>query len=900
MRRILRRLWYVVHQRQIARDVAEEMAAHREMQQRDLEARGLGPDEARAAAQRTFGSATLAQDQIRDAWISPALRDIAQDVRFAARLLARDRRFTVAAVMALALGLGANTTIFTFINAALFKDLPFDEPRRLVTLGTVGRNGPQPDRPGPFRHGVSYADFEDWRTATRAFTGLAADNGASMNLSDERTAPERLRGAYVSSNLFDLLRVTPLLGRGFLPEDDRADAPPVLVLGHEVWRSRYRGDPAVIGRTVRVNDVPATVVGVMPPGFRFPMTVEVWQPLALLPNLAAATRENRFLNVTGRLADSVTMEQARSDLAGIAERLGREHPDTNQDIRPTLAPPMAVVRQSAKPFLMTLMGAVGFVLLIGCTNVATLLLARALTRAREIAIRASIGATRWRLVRQLLVESLLLAAIAGAVGLILSIYGVRYFGVAFDAFEIGAPDRSATPYWVDLSMDWRVFAFVAALCLGTSILFGLVPALHVSKTNVQHILKDGTPGAAGSRHARRWTDVFMVLELALTLVLLTPAGLLVRSFVAQYRTDLILDTTNLFTGRLALPSKTYRTSAQQQAFVERLDQRLAADPALASVAIATDVPFASLGGSVRQLSIDGQSPASGQAMPAVSAIRVGRRYFETLGLRLVQGRAFADTDAAAGATQAIVNQRFATRFFPGDDPIGRRIRLGTPDTPDDTAPWLTIIGVTPTLPQFMPAELSPEPVVYVPLRAEPRPVGLVSLLVRGRSGPGATTPHVREDLRALNPDLPLFAIQTMDDVVSRTRYSTRMIGSLFALLALIALVLATVGLSALSAHGATQRTKEMGIRQALGARATQVTWLLVRQALQQLAIGLPLGLAGALAVGQLLRAFLRTGPRDPWTLVSVTLLLVVVSLTASVWPAWRAARIDPATALRRE
>jgi len=293
MRELLRRAWYVIRRRRFEAELEEELAIHREMKERDLAEAGLDSGEAVRASQRAFGSAALAHDRAREVWVWPWLQDIAQDLRFAARLLGRDRRFTLAAVVALSLGIGANTTIFTFINTALFKDLPFDEPRRLVALGTMDARGPLPDAPGPRRNGVSYRDFQDWRAATRAFVGLAADTGSTMNLSDEDRAPERFRGAYVSANTFDLVRVRPMLGRGLLPDDETASALPVLILGHDVWRNRYGGDPAVVGRTVRVNDVPSTVVGVMPDGFRFPMTAEVWQPLSLLPGLAAATRDAR-------------------------------------------------------------------------------------------------------------------------------------------------------------------------------------------------------------------------------------------------------------------------------------------------------------------------------------------------------------------------------------------------------------------------------------------------------------------------------------------------------------------------------------------------------------------------------------------------------------------------------
>jgi len=298
VRKLVRRAWFVVRQQQLEADLEEEMDFHRQMKKRDLVEGGLEPVDAVRASQRAFGSAALAHNRARDIWIWPWLQDVAQDVRFAARLLRKDRRFTLAAVVALSLGIGANTTIFTFINTALFKDLPFDEPRRLVALGTMDARGPLPDTPGPRRDGVSYLDFQDWRAATRAFIGLAADTGSTMNVSDEGRAPERFRGAYVSANTFDLVRVKPRLGRGLLPDDEKAGAPPVLILGHDVWRSRYCGDPAVVGRTLRVNDVPSTVVGVMPDGFRFPGTAEVWQPLSLLPGLATAKREARTLNVT--------------------------------------------------------------------------------------------------------------------------------------------------------------------------------------------------------------------------------------------------------------------------------------------------------------------------------------------------------------------------------------------------------------------------------------------------------------------------------------------------------------------------------------------------------------------------------------------------------------------------
>src|SRR3989475_5399836 len=515
MRQLLRRVWYLIRQRQFEDDLAEEMAFHRSM-----------------TTGAAFGSTALAQNRSRDVWIWPWLQDIAQDGRFAARLLAKDRRFTIAAIVALALGIGANTTVFTFINTALFKNLPFDEPQHIVALGTRDARGRE--------LAVSYADFQDWRSAAHAFEAMSASARSPMSVSEPDLPPERLRGWYVSANTFDVLRVKPILGRGFVAEDERRGAAAAVIIAYDVWTRRYDASPAVIGREIRVNGITSVVIGVMPRDFRFPMTAQAWQPLASMPGVSTARRDAGTIGVTARLRPGVTIEQARSELTTIAERLARDYPDTNQGITATAGPPLENMRRFATPMLLTMLGAVGFVLLIGCANVATLMLARAASRAREIAIRSALGATRWRIVRQLSIESVLLAMLAGVAGLVLSVLRVRYFGVAFDTIEIGAPDQSAAPYWVDLGMDRIVFAFVAALCLGSSILFGLAPALHISKTNVNDVLKDGGRNAAGGPRVRRGTGALMIAELALALILLSGAGLLVRSFLIHYSTTLVI------------------------------------------------------------------------------------------------------------------------------------------------------------------------------------------------------------------------------------------------------------------------------------------------------------------------------------------------------------------------
>jgi putative ABC transport system permease protein len=871
MRQLFRRVRYLIHRRQFEADLAEEMEFHRSM-----------------TTGAAFGSGALARNQSRDVWIWPWLQDIAQDLRFAVRLLAKDRRFTLAAVGALALGIAANTTVFTFINSALFKDLPFDDPQQLVALGTRDARGRDLL--------VSYPDFKDWQRETRAYQAMAGHATSAINLSEKGVPPERLRGSYVSASTFEMLGVKPILGRGFVAGDDRAGAAAVIVLGHDVWTRRYGASPTVIGREVRVNDVPSLVIGVMPDGFRFPMTAQAWQPLATMPDVITSKRDARTIAVTGRLRSEVTVEQARAELTTVAEQLARAHPDTNRGIAPTVAPPLERMRRFARPILLTMMGAVVFVLLIGCANIAMLMLARAASRAREIAIRSSLGATRWRIVRQLSIESVLLAALAGLAGLVLSTWGVEYFGAAFATREIGAPDQAALPYWVNLTMDHTVFAFVAASCLGSSVLFGLAPALHISSTNVNDVLKETARSAAAGLRVRRWTTALMIGELALALTLLSGAGLLVRSFVIHYTTATVIDTRHLTLARTVLPPQKYTTPDARRTFVERLDERLAARQP-AAIAAAGDVPLVPLFGPSRTLVVDRRVE---QTPPSVSHVYVGERYFEALGLHVRKGRTFAPGDGAAGHEAAIVSERAATTFFPNEDPLGRRIRLVSAGAQDPALPWMTIVGIAPTIPEVAVRQPDP-PLVYLPLRGEPAPGRSVSVIVRSDASLGAITTWLRDDLRALDPDLPWYYIQTMDATVAQTRDSVRMMGALFGLLAVIGVVLASVGLYALTAHGVQQRAQEIGVRMALGAQSHQVVWMFLRRTLVQLVAGVAIGLAGALSAGKLLQGFLvRTAPRDPLTLACICALLAIVALAAAFFPARRAARVDPVVALRYE
>jgi predicted permease len=531
-----------------------------------------------------------------------------QDVRFAVRLLIKDKWFTAVAVIALALGIGVNATVFTFVNAVLIRGLPFNDPDRILVVGT--RDGRARDR------GVSYQDFVDWRAATRTFSGLAAYSGQTMNVSDEGRTPERYQGPYQSANSFTLIGQKPLLGRDFLPEDDRPGAAAVVILGNGVWKNRYGSDPSVLGRTIKVNEMPATVIGVMPEGFKFPVGADLWMPLAQTPQLTQQKRDARNIEVFGRLADRVTLAQAQSEMNTIAGKLARDYPDTNKDISARVMTFNERVNGGPiRLIFLSLMGAVGFVLLIACANVANLLLARSASRAREMSVRLSLGASRWRIVRQLLVESVLLSVISGLLGLALAYVGVRLFDLATQ--DVGKP------YWIQFTMDGQVFAFFAAVCLGTSVVFGLAPALHVSKTDLNEVLKEGGRSGSSGMRARRWTSVLIVAELALTLVLLAGAGLMMRSFLNLYRLDVGVETSHLLTMRLNLPNQKYPTPEQRRVFYDRLDQRLAGLGGIQAATLTTNAPLG--GGIPRLLSMDGKEPAAGEQPPTVTQVTIGPR-----------------------------------------------------------------------------------------------------------------------------------------------------------------------------------------------------------------------------------------------------------------------------------
>lgn len=815
-----------------------------------------------------------------------------EDVRFAARLLVKDKWFTLVAAIALALGIGVNATVFTFVNAVLIRGLPIEDPDEVMALDS---RDPVRDR----NMGVSYLDYRDWKESARTFASLAAFTGNTANVSDEGKLPERYSGAFVTDNAFHIMRQRPILGRDFLPEDDRPGAQAVVLLGHGVWQNRYGLDPKIIGRTVRINDVPSVVIGVMPEGFKFPFNSDLWQPLAVVNGIQSQKRNARGLQVFGRVATGVTREQAQAELLNIGQKLTTEYPDTNKDIQPRVR--TFHESQNGGPIrtvFLSLMGAVAFVLLIACANVANLLLARSTQRAREISVRISLGATRWRVIRQLLIESVLLALISGVIGLSISLVGIRLFDQATQ--DVGRP------YWIQFTMDRAVFGYLALICLGTGVIFGLAPALHVSKTDVNEVLKEGgRSGSAGIR-ARRWTSSLIVAELALTLVLLAGAGFMMRNFLTMYSMDLGMDTSKLLVMRLALPERKYPALEQRLAFYQQIEDRLKANPRIEAVTIASNMPLQ--GGFMRRLTLDGKPLEQGQQAPEVTMLTIDPRYFDTVGLPLIRGRGLTDEDGMTGRESAIINQQFAKLHFANEDPIGRRIVLNmdlqggaAPGNGIPTSLTATIVGIAPNVRQRNFQQPVTDAVAYLPFRTDPR--AFMTLLVRSQGDPNAMAPILREEVRAIDADLPLFGIRTMDQELQQARWPFRIFGTMFAIFAFIALALSAVGLYAVTAYSVTQRTQEIGVRMALGAQGNQVAWLFLKRSFILLAIGLTLGIAGAFGVGQLFSStqlLIQTSARDPITIGGIALLLAVVATVASVWPARRATRLDPLIALRRD
>jgi putative ABC transport system permease protein len=808
-----------------------------------------------------------------------------QDVRFALRLMARERWYTAVAVIALALGIGVNAMGFSLTYAALYRGLPFDQSDRLYAISWLNKSNN--------RSNLSVPELRDWRSQTHTFVGLAGYMSGRANVADERALPESARTSWLTANSFALLRQPPLFGRDFVAGDDQKGAEPVVMLGYRFWMNRYGGDRGVVGKPVRVDGVSATIVGVMPESMQFPDTTDVWMPL--IPTARQEQRDNRPLRVFGRLAEGVSIEQARAELTGISQRIAKAYPEASKDLIGARVETFSerFVNGAPRVVFTVLLWFVGFVLLIACANVANLLLSRSAQRAREIAVRMALGATRQRVLRQLLIESLLLGIIGGGLGLLLAFLGVPVFDASIT--------DAGKPFWIVFKIDRVVVMYVAAICILTSIAFGLAPALHVSRANMHDVLKESGRSSVGGKRVRWFSGAMVVVELALTLVLLGGAGLMISTFTRLYAEDLGFNTSGLMALRVILPPPKYEASDARRQFFERLEPQLQTVPGAEGIVVTTSVP--PFGAGERPIEIEGRpARGAGDAPWTVGSVTITPRFFDVLRTPLLRGRGFNEKDGTPGAEYVIVNQKFASQYFPGDDPIGKRFRFAqrtetylTPEQRQQSA-WLTIIGISPVI-RHNAQNPEPRAVAYLPLRFDP-PV-YSTLLVRSGLPPASVMDAIRREVQRVDPDQPVLTIETMDQMLSQQRWPFRVFGTLLGVFALIALVLSSVGLYAVMAYSVSQRTQEIGVHMALGAEARQVSWMILRRGLIQLGIGLALGLAGAYGVSKVLHSAIEViTPGDPVTFVTITALMIAVALAACLVPARRATRVDPLVALR--
>jgi putative ABC transport system permease protein len=804
-----------------------------------------------------------------------------QDVRYAVRTLLKSPGFTLVAVVALALGIGANTAIFSVVKAVLLSPLPYPEPERLVWVREINPGADIMDEP------ASAPNFNDWRTQGRSFDGMAAFANAGGTITDGDREPERVPAMATSANFFQIVGVAPALGRGFLPEEEAAGKNRVVVLSHGLWQRRFGARPDVLGQQITISGNPHTVVGVAAPGFKTPVSgpkpPELWFPLAF--NFDESRRRSDFLSVVGRLKPGATVEQARAELEGIAARLAAERPSTNAGWSVKVEPLHERVVGNVRQALWVLMGVVGFLLLISCANVANLLLARAAGRRQEIAVRTALGARRGRLVRQFLTESLLLGLAGGGLGLVLAAWGVEVL-VALSPGNI--------PRLEEVGLDARVLAFTFGVSALTGVLFGLLPALSASKADVSVSLKEGgSRGSTAGAGARRLRATLVVAEIAITVVLLAGAGLMVRSFMAIQSVDPGFRPERVLTFDFALPAAKYKEDPQIVGFAEQLTARAAALPGVERAALVDALPLSG-GGSVLAFVIEGRPPLPPEQVQDAQVFVVTPDYFEVLGIGHVRGERLTERHREGTPDVAVINEAMARRFWPGEDPVGKRLNLGNPEN----TPWVTVIGIVRDT-RHSGLDKEPYPQMYGPAAQFPRRA--MTLVARTSGDPTGLAPALRRELAAIDPDLPLYNVRTMEQVMSDSISRRRFQMVLIAAFAGVGLLLAAVGIYGVISYSVAQRRHEIGVRMALGARAADILKLVVGQGLGLTLAGVGVGLAGAFALTRVLASLLYgVTATDPLTFACVALALLGVALLACLLPARRATKVDPMVALRYE
>jgi putative ABC transport system permease protein len=862
-----------------------EIQAHLQLEIDRLRESGLSPEDAEAGARRAFGNLTATQERYYESGRLLLWDRLAQDTRFAVRLLARSRVLTAAVVATLALGIGATSAVFSLVRAVVLRPLAYEEPDRLVQLYESGlRSGGEADW-------VAFPNFRDWRSGARVFQEMAAYRYALLTLTGTFGA-ESMLGLETTDRLFAVLRVPPLMGRTFLPGEDDPGRPRVAVLSHALWQRRFGADPQVVGRSVNVDGVSYSIVGVMPASFRFPnavpgeaaVPIDLWIPMRVSGDLEDRDSHN-FWSVA-RLADGATLAQARGAMATIAGNLARQYPGSNKDMGVTVKTLQDYVAGDARPALLVLLGAVGLVLLLTCANVALLLLSRAEARRREMAVRQALGASRGRLVRQTLTESLLLALAGAGAGLAVAHAVTRLF-VRFG--PAGIPRLEQT------RIDIPVLVFTAAVSVCVGVLFGIAPALIGARLNVQGTLKEA--GTRASLGAAGWLgrQALVVGQLALAVMLLIGAGLLVRSFVRVAGLDPGFRAPSVMTAVMSLSPTRYGAPAGQAAFFTEMLRAMEGVPGVRSAAVTNSLPLSGIndqGG----FTVEGRpDPLPGEDGPQANRPRVSPGYFATMGIRLLDGRLLDEHDGPGAPAVAVVSALAARTYWPGVNPVGRRLAVAW----TDRGPvWREIVGVVEATRHFG-LEAPQKAEIYLPQAQAPSPI--MMLVVRTEGDPAAVVPAIRAAIARLDPEQSVFGFRTMEELLEKAGARRRFQTALVSAFAAFALLLAAIGVYGVMAHRVAQRSREIGVRLALGARPRDVVALVLRSGTALTVVGTGVGLAGAAALCRgLSRLLFGVSPLDPATFAGAAGFLVLVAGVSAYVPSRRAARVDPLVTLRDE
>jgi putative ABC transport system permease protein len=816
---------------------------------------------------------------------------LVQDLRYGMRVLLKSPGFAAVAVIVLALGIGANTAIFSVVNAVLLRPLPYQDPDRLVQVWEVP---PPKNFPGMTRFGASAANYIDRRDQTHVFGQLAIFSNARFNLTG-KGQPESVTSAAVSSNYFSVLGVRPLFGREIGPGDDQPGHPDAVVLSYGFWREHFGSDPGIVGQNVNLNGQSYTVVGVMPPGFQMPLSAQIWTPLAWTDREKAA-RANRHYRIIGRLKPGVDLKQAQAEMNTISSQLAQQYPVEDKGWGAEVVPLRDELVGDVRPALLVLLGAVAFVLLIACANVTNLMLAKTLGRRKEIAIRSALGASRTRVVQQILSETVLLALTGGAMGLLIAHFGARLIS-AFLAGQL-----SLSP---EIKLDGWVLGFTLVVSLLTGILAGLAPALRLTKTDLNEALKQGLGRTDADSGGKRTRGVLVVAEVALSLMLLIGAGLMIRSFWMLRSVDPGLDPTNVITMRVGIPapSTKFPSPMQQSNFFNAVLQRVRSLPGVESAGIIDALPLTG-DGSTETVAIEGRPALPMSEQPAVSVRTITPGYIRTFRVPLLRGRDFNDADTAGRSAAVLISESMAKRFWPNENPIGKHLTITF--FPDASC---EIVGIVGDVKDTGLDVMNPVATLYKPLAqisAPPPALGKwssfpMSLVVRTNTTPSSLTSAITDAVHQVDSELPLLQIFTMQDVIDTSISQQRFNMMLLAVFAGLALLLAAIGIYSVLSYSVKRRVREIGIRMALGAQVRDVLRLIVVEGMRPTLIGVGIGLAGSLALGRLLTSLIfGVKPTDALTFGAVSLLLTSVAFCASFIPAYRATRVEPMKTLRDE